>query len=417
MTTQLKQKLLDLNFVVDNSFLDDYCDLVVSNLTNEHISFETNKHHIVPKHYFLNTDKEVDDSSSNIVVLTCVDHVLAHWLLANCASNNYYFYANMSAVLFVASKYNLLPEEFFKSEEALSRYTQDYAEHCRLKSEKYKGEGNPNYGSGTNHGGCFTGHHSEHTRSLISLALKGRESNRKGCEISQEQRLKLSTSLKLYFSDPENLLKHAEAAKTAWETRKQNGTTRTTNGLHHYTDGVNLIYATECPEGYRPGQPDHLIELRREITNNYLKTETPEKKQQRLDRARETVKNWSEEYRNEVKQRISMGTAAGIAAMSKEQLELARTRASEGLKRYHANMTADQKACLNRKNSEGQKGKKRYKDPVTNKHKMFKPDEQPEGWILIEYDWYINTLTGKRTRLERNVEHEETYVKVSNNKG
>lgn len=417
MVAKLKQTLLDLNFVVDNSFLDDYCELVVSNLTNDYMPFETNKHHIVPKHYFLNTGKVVDNSSSNIVVLTCVDHVLAHWLLANCASNTYYFYANMSAVLFVASKYNLLPEEFFKSEEALNSYKQYYAEHCKLKSEKYKGEGNPNYGSGTNHGGCFRGHHSEYTRTLISLALKGRESNRKGCEVREEQRLKLSTALKLYLTDPENLLKHSEAAKRGWETRKENGTTCTTNGLHHYTDGVNLIYAVECPEGYYPGHPDYLIELRREITNNYLKIETPEKKQQRIIKAKETVKNWTDEYREDVKRRIRIGTAAAKSAMSEEQLELARMRASEGLKRYHANMTPEKKACLNRKNSEGQQGKKRYKDPVTNKRKMFKPGEQPDNWVLIEYDWYINTITGKRTRLERDVKHEDIYVKISNNNG
>ena len=412
MKTALKQKLLSFEFVVDNEYLDQYCDLIIENKANKPIKSETNDHHIIPKHYFLKQHQVVDNTEDNIVTLYAIDHILAHWLLANCSSNEYYFYANMSAVMFTSAKYNLLPEEFLFSEDAKAKYVEDYANMCTILSKKYTGNGNPNYGSGTNHGGCFRGTHSEHTRALISNALKGRTSNRKGCEVSQEQRKKLSYALKLYFSDPENLLKQSERVKQSWETRRLNGTAYTTNGMHHYTNGTELVYSKVCPEGYFPGIPDHLREQRRHAANDYFAQETAEHKQARVEKAKQTIENQTEERKTEIRAKISKGVSEARANMDPEKVEAMVEHQRESLKKHHANMTAEDRDLLNKKISDSHKGKRLYRDSKTNTRKLFIPGEQPENWCLIEYDWYLDTFTGKRTRLERNKTHEDRYVKI-----
>ena len=48
----LKEKLLSLNLVVDNKYLDMYVKLIEDNRTTENQLYKTQIHHIVPKYYF-----------------------------------------------------------------------------------------------------------------------------------------------------------------------------------------------------------------------------------------------------------------------------------------------------------------------------------------------------------------------------
>lgn len=47
---ELKNTLLTLGIVVDNDYLDFYCNLIENSLQNKKIVSSTQKHHIIPKY-------------------------------------------------------------------------------------------------------------------------------------------------------------------------------------------------------------------------------------------------------------------------------------------------------------------------------------------------------------------------------
>lgn len=100
MTIQeLKEKLLNTNYFIDNDYLDKYCELIVNNLKTEKIINETERHHILPKSYFKIIESKIDNSSSNTINLKFQYHILAHYFLVlstmgklnNCMMGAFYF--------------------------------------------------------------------------------------------------------------------------------------------------------------------------------------------------------------------------------------------------------------------------------------------------------------------------------------
>lgn len=100
----LKEKLLETNYFIDNTWLDKYIDLInQGTLTKAVDNYES--HHIIPFCYFvkilnLKTFKEKDHlrkvslknstdeynlvTKNNIICLSFYRHCLAHWYLFNC---------------------------------------------------------------------------------------------------------------------------------------------------------------------------------------------------------------------------------------------------------------------------------------------------------------------------------------------
>ena len=78
----LKQKLLDTGYFIDNEWLEKYLTLVV----DVPVSFSyTEKHHVIPASCSkLLGKRSADDSKSNLVNLTFVDHCRAHFYLYHC---------------------------------------------------------------------------------------------------------------------------------------------------------------------------------------------------------------------------------------------------------------------------------------------------------------------------------------------
>ena len=93
----LKEKLLDLNFVLDNEYLDKYCELIILNKHIKKEKFKTQLHHIIPRYYYRYNHLEIDDSIENTVYLSHYDHLLAHFLLCKCCEGKY-LYANEFAL-------------------------------------------------------------------------------------------------------------------------------------------------------------------------------------------------------------------------------------------------------------------------------------------------------------------------------
>lgn len=95
----LKTQLLQLpDFVQDNESLNSYIELVEANLNCKKEKFKHQNHHIIPRKYFIIMGLPVDNSRRNKVCLTHRDHVLAHYYLAKCCTNQKLIDANILAL-------------------------------------------------------------------------------------------------------------------------------------------------------------------------------------------------------------------------------------------------------------------------------------------------------------------------------
>lgn len=97
----LKLKLLSTNLFIDNSYLDQYLNLVVNYTTDKEY---TERHHILQRAYFSLAKLPLDSTKSNIVKLSYADHCKAHWLLYWCTKSNLKN-ANAYAILYMQSSY------------------------------------------------------------------------------------------------------------------------------------------------------------------------------------------------------------------------------------------------------------------------------------------------------------------------
>lgn len=81
----LKTKLLNTGYFLDNDYLNNYIDLV-KNHTVGKSAFRSQSHHIIPKTYFRTLKLPIDNSDDNFAELLYKDHVKAHLLLQKCTT-------------------------------------------------------------------------------------------------------------------------------------------------------------------------------------------------------------------------------------------------------------------------------------------------------------------------------------------
>ena len=100
----LKQKLLNTGLFLDNEYLDEYINLVLSN--NITIGY-TEKHHILQRNYFKKSSLPLDNSPDNLITLSYCDHCKAHWLLYFCTTG-YLKKANEASIRYIVEMYKVL---------------------------------------------------------------------------------------------------------------------------------------------------------------------------------------------------------------------------------------------------------------------------------------------------------------------
>ena len=100
----LKQKLLNTGLFLDNEYLDEYINLVLSN--NITVGY-TEKHHILQRNYFKKSGLPVDSSPDNLITLSYCDHCKAHWLLYFCTTG-YLKKANEASIRYIVEMYKVL---------------------------------------------------------------------------------------------------------------------------------------------------------------------------------------------------------------------------------------------------------------------------------------------------------------------
>ena len=79
-----KEKLLETGYFEDNEYFDLYLNLILENKNTKTEKFITQKHHIIPRHYYSHNNLTVDNSKDNLVNLKYADHMLAHIYLSGC---------------------------------------------------------------------------------------------------------------------------------------------------------------------------------------------------------------------------------------------------------------------------------------------------------------------------------------------
>lgn len=80
----LKEKLLNTNYFIDNYYLNLYIELVRENENTLKQFGVTQSHHILPRSYFVIINQNCDHSKENLVNLKYSDHILAHYYLCYC---------------------------------------------------------------------------------------------------------------------------------------------------------------------------------------------------------------------------------------------------------------------------------------------------------------------------------------------
>lgn len=84
----IKESLINSDIYIQNEYFDLYINLINDNLSRLPEKYKTQKHHILPRHYFNHYNLEIDDSEDNKVNLIISDHIKAHYYLYNCCKNN-----------------------------------------------------------------------------------------------------------------------------------------------------------------------------------------------------------------------------------------------------------------------------------------------------------------------------------------
>ena len=134
----LKDKLLSLQIVEDNRYLDLYVELIQANSSTSKQPFKTQEHHIVPVCYYTRRSLEVDNSKSNLVNLTHYNHALAHYYLCLCSIDVHFRYANENALIHMLNipKLNLRESDIFQ---LMDKYSIVYEQFLRDMSEAKRG--------------------------------------------------------------------------------------------------------------------------------------------------------------------------------------------------------------------------------------------------------------------------------------
>lgn len=134
----IKQRLLDTGQFINNDALDSYVNLIQRNATQERITGQTDKHHILPESLFASRGLAENNSKNCLVNLFFADHILAHyylWLAAKADSEQRYF--NAAAVQLLTRR--VLPETKQQLIDSLPEYQVLRENYIQLVQEHMTG--------------------------------------------------------------------------------------------------------------------------------------------------------------------------------------------------------------------------------------------------------------------------------------
>ncbi len=134
--SSLKDKLLQHDGFVDNEYLDKYVQIIERNRRTTRRAGNTNSHHIIPKSWFKLHKQPVDNTLSNLVILTYREHTLAHYYLCLCTKDELQ-YANELALMLLTSRKKLNTSEKLLVQ-GLPLYNNIYEDYLNKKKSSYR---------------------------------------------------------------------------------------------------------------------------------------------------------------------------------------------------------------------------------------------------------------------------------------
>lgn len=123
---QLKDYLLNFGIFSKNDYLDKYVELIESNRDRQKEKYKTDKHHIIPRSYYKKHGIVIDNSDNNTVNLLYKDHILAHYYLCLCLSDNVLRWDSEYAIRYLLNNPNFKASPEYTQERTLIESLDNY---------------------------------------------------------------------------------------------------------------------------------------------------------------------------------------------------------------------------------------------------------------------------------------------------
>lgn len=137
----IRKLLLESDIYIQNEYFDLYLNLINDNLQRLPEKYKTQKHHILPKHYFNHYNLNIDESENNKVNLIISDHVKAHYYLYKCCKNEAEKLSNLYCLRrMLDGRYSNLENIIDINEKECLKL---YEEIQKYNSQTHKGKRNP----------------------------------------------------------------------------------------------------------------------------------------------------------------------------------------------------------------------------------------------------------------------------------
>lgn len=156
-----KEFLSSTGYFVENEWYEKYVSLINNCSLSAPVPFQTQKHHILPRHYFKQKGLQIDNSKENVVNLLFKDHMLAHLYLSGCTigKNRYW---NLYSIFMMTGRKIYDVDSILADITSLDFYTKLYTEAISAA---------PNHRKGT--------HVTEETRKKMSESKSGKTAHNK----------------------------------------------------------------------------------------------------------------------------------------------------------------------------------------------------------------------------------------------
>lgn len=135
----IKDKLIASGIFIYNDYFNKYLEIIETNKNNKMIKFITQKHHIIPSSYYRHQKINVDNSKENLVNLSYINHIFAHYYLCLC-SKGWFKYCAYKAFLYLIKRIDMINKTDNKSEKIFieKNFTKEFFERLPYFKKIYE---------------------------------------------------------------------------------------------------------------------------------------------------------------------------------------------------------------------------------------------------------------------------------------
>lgn len=277
----LEQYLLSFNIFNTNDYFKKYIALIDKNRFRKKEKYKTNLHHIIPRSYYYRNNLQVDNSELNTVNLLYKDHILAHYYLCLCLSDNKLKWDSEYSIRFILNNKNFKASDNYLQEKQLILSLDNYQElyedlkihignvhKCKTLSKEHRkilSEVNKAPKSAETKlkiSKARLGMHlSDETKLKLSNINKGKKlSENTKNKISENSKINPNYGMKNKKLSEESKKILSDKAKKQWSSvkaREEQSIKQKSRGFKWYNNGLVCIQINkwdDVPEGFIPGR-------------------------------------------------------------------------------------------------------------------------------------------------------------------